>query len=114
MSSLNKKEKQPQIFTAEGAPAVHINPEQQLRRLVLSTLLWERGFYVDGVGIAESIAEVVPRVDPQRVSQLAMEARSNYKLRHVPLLLVVEMAKHASHRPFVEETLYHVIQRPDE
>ena len=36
------------------------------------------------------------------------------KLRHAPLLLVREMARLATHRPFVAETLVRVIQRADE
>src|SRR5262249_34416988 len=36
------------------------------------------------------------------------------KLRHAPLLLVREMARLASHRQLVAETLYQVIQRADE
>jgi hypothetical protein len=35
-------------------------------------------------------------------------------LRHMPLLLVREMARHASHRALVAETLARVIQRADE
>ena len=36
------------------------------------------------------------------------------KLRHAPLLLVREMARHATHRALVAETLAAVIQRADE
>ncbi len=36
------------------------------------------------------------------------------KLRHAPLLLVREMARHATHRKLVSETLAQVIQRADE
>ena len=36
------------------------------------------------------------------------------KLRHAPLMLVREMARHASHRKLVAETLEQVIQRADE
>ena len=36
------------------------------------------------------------------------------KLRHAPLLLVREMARHATHRGLVAETLGRVIQRADE
>ncbi len=36
------------------------------------------------------------------------------KLRHVPPLLVREMARHASHRALVAQTLTRVIQRADE
>jgi len=45
---------------------------------------------------------------------LAVEARERMKLRHLPLLLVREMARHATHRALVAETLAHVIQRADE
>jgi len=36
------------------------------------------------------------------------------KLRHAPLLIVREMARHATHRRLVAETLERVIQRADE
>jgi hypothetical protein len=36
------------------------------------------------------------------------------KLRHAPLLLVREMARHATHRAVVAETLIRVVQRADE
>jgi 60 kDa SS-A/Ro ribonucleoprotein len=45
---------------------------------------------------------------------LAVEARERMKLRHVPLLLVREMARYATHRALVAETLKRVIQRADE
>ena len=100
--------------THEGAVAAVISEEQALRRSVLSCMLWERGFYEDGVEIAGRIHELVPKVAPERVAALAVEARERMKLRHVPLLLVREMARHASHRGLVAETLVRVIQRADE
>ena len=100
--------------THEGAPAVVITPEQALRRSVLSCMLWENQFYEDGVSIAGRIRELVPKVDAAKVAALAVEARTNMKLRHVPLLLVREMARHATHRMLVAETLVRVIQRADE
>ena len=36
------------------------------------------------------------------------------KLRHAPLLVVREMARHEKHRVLVADTLARVIQRPDE
>jgi len=57
---------------------------------------------------------LVPKVLPAKVAALAVEARSVMKLRHVPLLLVREMARHATHRALVAETLAQVIQRADE
>ena len=100
--------------THEGAPARNISPELQLRRSVLACLLWESQFYEDGVEIAGRIAELVPKVEAGKVAALAVEAREQIKLRHAPLLLVREMARHATHRRLVAETLERVIQRADE
>jgi hypothetical protein len=100
--------------THEGAPAVVLTPEQALRRSVLSCMLWEKEFYEDGAEIAERIRSLVPQVQADRVAALAIEAREQMKLRHVPLLLVREMARYATHRALVAETLQRVIQRADE
>src|SRR4051794_25264074 len=100
--------------THEGAPAKSISAELQLRRSVLACLLWENQFYEDGVEIASRIAELVPKVEATKVAALAVEAREQMKLRHAPLLLVREMARYATHRALVAETLESVIQRADE
>jgi TROVE domain len=100
--------------THEGAPARHISPELQLRRSVLACMLWESQFYEDGVEIAGRIAELVPKVAAEKVAALAVEAREQMKLRHAPLALVREMARHKTHRALVSETLARVIQRADE
>src|ERR1700734_762822 len=100
--------------THEGAPAKSISAEQALRRSVLACLLWESQFYEDGVQIAGRIREQVPKVDAAKVAAPAVEAREAMKLRHAPLLLVREMARHATHRGLVAETLARVIQRADE
>src|SRR6266436_3687396 len=103
-----------QTRTHEGAPARHISPEHQLRRSVLACLLWESQFYEDGIEIAGRIAELVPKVDAEKVAALAVEAREQMKLRHAPLLPVRELARHKTHRSLVGETLARVIQRADE
>ena len=102
------------IYTHEGATAQHVNPELQLRRSVMSCLLWENEFYEDGQSIAERIKNTIPKVIPEKVAEIAIEAREKMKLRHVPLLIVREMARLESHKKFVEATLSRVIQRPDE
>lgn len=99
---------------AEGVVISRISPEAELRRTVLACLLYERSFYESGSVIAARIAELVPLVPRDAVFDLAVEARERMKLRHVPLLLAVEMAKHASHKTRVTELLERVIQRPDE
>jgi len=106
-----RKEK---VFTHEGAPALRVNPELQLRRSVLSCLLWESEFYEDGVSIAERIANIVPRVKADKVAAIAVEARSKYHLRHTPLWIVREMARVDSHKGLVADTLEKVIKRADE
>jgi 60 kDa SS-A/Ro ribonucleoprotein len=100
--------------THEGAPARNISTELQLRHSVFACLLWESQFYEDGVEIAGRIAELVPKVAAEKVAALAVEARERMKLRHAPLLLVREMARHATHRGLVAKTLVRVIQRADE
>jgi 60 kDa SS-A/Ro ribonucleoprotein len=94
--------------THERAPAAVLTPGQSLRRSVLACMLWEDEFYESGATIASRLRELAPQV------ALAIEARSSMKLRHVPLLLVREMARHATHRSLVSETLASVIQRADE
>jgi 60 kDa SS-A/Ro ribonucleoprotein len=102
------------VRTHEGASAKAITPEQALRRSVLACMLWEDEFYEEGVQIAGRIRELVPKVDAAKVAALAVEAREAMKLRHVPLLLVREMARHTTHRALVAQTLTRVIQRADE
>jgi 60 kDa SS-A/Ro ribonucleoprotein len=89
----------------EGAPARQMSPELQLRRSVLACLLWENQFYEDGVEIAGRIAELVPKVAAEKVAAIAVEAREQMKLRHAPLLLVREMARHKTHRALVADAL---------
>jgi len=55
-----------------------------------------------------------PRSRLRKVAALAVEGRERMKLRHAPLLLVREMARHKTHRALVSETLARIIQRADE
>lgn len=104
----------PPVRTHQGAPVVRLTSEQQLRRAVATCMLWESQFYEDGVTIADRIANLVPQCRPEFVAACAFEARTKMKLRHVPLLLVIEMTKHTTHRHLVAPLLRHVIQRADE
>ena len=105
---------QPLPRTHEGAPARRINAEKELRRSVMSCMLYEGEFYESGTSIADRIKDLVPKVSPELVASIAIEARTNMHLRHVPLLLVREMARHRTHRHEVRATLSAVIQRADE
>jgi TROVE domain len=101
-------------LTFEGARAVKFTPAQELKRAVMNCLLWEDQFYENGVAIADRIKALVPAVAAETVASLAIEAREQMKLRHAPLLIVREMARHETHRKLVADTLTRVIQRPDE
>src|ERR1700741_3605505 len=102
------------VFTHEGAKARSFTPEMELKRALMNCLLWEDQFYEDGVAIADRIKALVPMVEPAKVAALAVAAREEMKLRHAPLLVAREMARHEKHRVLVADTLARVIQRPDE
>jgi hypothetical protein len=97
-----------------GAVADTITAEQTLRRCVLTNLLWEDAFYESGEKIANEIRSVIPSIPAERVRDIAVEARTMQKLRHVPLFLAREMARLDTHKHVVAETLEQVIMRPDE
>lgn len=102
--------------TYEGAPATRVSNEQQLRRLVMANMLWEDQFYVDGKTTAQIIRDVVFSLPAATVANIAIEARKDMKLRHIPLLLARELARHPkpSERQVVANLLYVIIDRPDE
>ena len=102
------------IFTHEGAKAVKINYEQQLNRAVLATFLWEKNAYESGVSIATRIAELIPKVKAEKVAELAVKARNEYKLRHIPLFIAREMLRHEKHKAHVVYVLDNIIMRADE
>ena len=101
-------------FTHEGARAYNTTAEQELRRSVMACLLWEDSFYESGELIADRIQGLVANVRPEKVSEIAIEARVQQKLRHVPLMLAVAMAKLPTHKHVVARTVAEIIQRPDE
>ena len=110
MSSINRAVRVP-AFNSVGTQVPQINPERQLKRITLAAMLWEKQFYLDGKSHAELVRELVAKVAPAKVETLALEARTKFKLRHVPLLLARELARHGK---LQANALTNVIQRPDE
>lgn len=102
------------VYTHGGAVAYNASAEQELRRSVMACMLWEDSFYESGEEIAARIVKLVAQVAPEKVAQIAVEARTLMKLRHVPLLIVTAMAKLKSHSWLVAPTAEAVIQRADE
>lgn len=116
MSRLNTHNSITTQRTHEGAPAKYLTPFQQLRRSVLSSLLWEDQFYEDGKSIAERVTELAKQVTPKDLSSLAIEAKEQFKLRHMPLLLAAVLCRTGSGRmdSLVSNTIERVICRADE
>lgn len=125
MASLNQTRRTAPIFTHEGGRAAHDTPINTLRRTVMTCMLWEDRFYEDGEAVADRIKRLVHSVSLEAAAQVAIEARNVMKLRHVPLLIVREMARHpkrntskdlnaANHTSWISKTLAEIIQRADE
>lgn len=104
------------VQTHEGALAARQSPINELKRTAMACLLWENSFYESGVSVADRIKALVPKCKPFEVADLAIKARDEQHLRHLPLLLVRELARNSSRAPdgLIAETLSQVIQRPDE
>ncbi len=111
MASVNKKTA---IYTHEGAKARHITPKQQLERSVMSCMLFENTFYESGVSIAERIKGLVKEVAYDDVADIALRAKNDMRLRHVPLLLVRELFRDKDRRKCSGELLLQIISRPDD
>jgi len=100
------------VYTHEGAKASHTTQFEQLRRAVMSCLLWEDTFYESGVTIASRISNLVATCESDDVGALAVLARTDYHLRHVPLMLAVDLAR--KRYTGTADILFNIIQRPDE
>ena len=111
MATLNRIKKE---FTHEGARAVRINPLAQLERSVMSCLLWESEFYEDGQTIGQRIADLVKAVSAEDVARVAIQAKEDMRLRHVPLLLVRELMRTVEGRTMARSLFPRVILRPDD
>lgn len=104
------------VFTHEGAKASAVSPKEELARTVMACMLWESGFYESGEAMADRIKRLVPLCAPHDVAAMAVEAREKQRLRHVPLLLVRELARDARRceEGLIAKTLCRIIQRADE
>lgn len=114
MAQVNTRTSSTPVYTHEGAKAQKVNPYLELRRSVMTCMLWENTFYESGSDIADRISALVQQVDPGLVCVLARDARDRMYLRHVPLFLACELAKRPGPKPYLAELLFSIIQRPDE
>lgn len=100
--------------TFEGGGARAVKPEEQLRRLAMASMLWEDSFYIDGKSSADLLASAIKNVAPERVGEIAIEAREQQHLRHLPLFLVAQLAAAQPGGQWLKHTIARVIRRPDE
>ncbi len=111
MATLNRLAR---ITTHEGAPARRIDALAQLERSVMSCLLWEGEFYESGETIAKRIADLVKEVPAEDVARVAVQAKVDMRLRHVPLLLAREMLRTKEGRGAFGGVAEKVFARPDD
>lgn len=97
----------------EGAEAFRLSAEMELYTAVVTASLSNK-FYETADERIERIADLVGKCDAHFVAQLAVYARTKMNLRSVPLLLVVELAKHHSGDNLVSRTVEKVVLRADE
>lgn len=104
------------VKTHEGGQSRKITPLQELIRSSLACMLWEDTFYEDGQSIADRITKLSHQVSAEDLSALAITARKDYKLRHLPLLLTRNLINHpkVKDRSIIADTIYNVVDRADE
>ena len=90
---LNTTTKKEKVYTHQGARAVRVSPELELRRSVMATMLWEDQFYEDGQTIAD------------RISSLVKNDFSDAWLGAAPTMstLYIEKSDFAKAEPFVRD-----------
>lgn len=90
MSKSNVKKTSPNAY---GNQTRELTAYEKLQRSAINCLLWEDTFYEDGVSIADRIKEYMGQVTPEQARSVLKEAKVDNKLRHMPLFLLVNMAK---------------------
>lgn len=109
----NKSVSSEKVYTHEGGAAVKQSPRLELERAVATCLLFEDTFYEGGESIAGRISALCTHVSGVDIHNLAVRARHEWKLRHVPLWLCVQLLKHRD-RALASRAIYEVVNRPDE
>lgn len=108
------------ILNLEGGTAFILTPELDLYTKVCTASLQNK-FYSSGNNDLESIRQLIKKIDPKTVCQLAVYAREKMYLRSIPLVLMVELLKTLDSRKgkpvdrsMLRNTITRVIQRADE
>jgi hypothetical protein len=102
-----------QVVNHEGAPAYTVTPELELYATVVTASLSDQ-FYEKADKRIDRIRELIGKVSPAFVAQLAVYAREQVYLRSVPLVLAVELARVHTGDQLVSKLVSRIIQRADE
>jgi 60 kDa SS-A/Ro ribonucleoprotein len=111
MATINKLIRE---YTHEGSVAIRIDLVSQLERSVMSCLLWEDESYEDGISISKRIADLVSKVPAHEVARITIQAKEDMRLRHIPLLLAVELCKTKEGKAQLKLVLPKIITRADD
>lgn len=87
---INVKKTSPNAY---GNQTRELTAYEKLQRSAINCLLWEDTFYEDGESIADRIKNYMEQVTPEQARSVLKEAKVENKLRHMPLFLLVNMAK---------------------
>ena len=101
------------IENYEGGETFVISPELELYSAVVTSSL-ENKFYERNDERVDRIAQLVAKVDPMFVAQLAVYARTQMYMRSVPLLLLVELAKVHNGDDLLSRAVEKTVLRADE
>ncbi len=102
-----------QTVNHEGAVAYKITPELELYTTVVTSSLSNQ-FYEKADRKIERIRELIGKVNPLFVAQLAVYAREQMYLRSVPLVLAVELGRVHAGDQLVSKMVNRIVQRADE
>lgn len=71
------------IKTHEGGASCHLSALQQLRRSVLTCMLWEDTYYESGKTISQRIEGLIPKVSQEEAMQVMYDAKSRQDIDEV-------------------------------
>ena len=97
----------------EGGEAFPLSPELELYTAVVTTALSNMTYETSDKRI-KRICQLIQKVNPEFVAQLAIYTREQMNLRSIPLLLVVELAKIHNGDNLVARAVNRIVLRADE
>ena len=97
----------------EGAKAYAMTPEMELYSAVVTASLSDT-FYEKQDERTKRIAQLIGKVSPEFVAQLAVYTRTEMHLRSIPVLLLVELAKVHNGDDLVARAVEKTVLRADE